>query len=148
MLNNGISRQERTSMIKNPLSTIVVADPDPAYQREMVSLLQANFRCVVTGSLREAYYTILREHPTILILELDQPDGDGIAFIQHLQADIALQSILIACVTRRASVMDKVRAFRVGADDYIVKPLPPATFCGQMLLLRRTGHMARNYSKR
>lgn len=141
------TRKEQ-DMIKNPLSTVVVADPDPVYQRQIVSLLQANFRCIVTGSLREAYQAILRERPGIVILELDQPDGDSIAFIQHLQADIALQQILIACVTRRASIMDKVRAFRAGADDYIVKPLPAATFCGQMLLLRRTGHMARSYSKR
>jgi len=148
MLVTSVFARKEEYMIRNPLSTIVVADPDSAYQRQIVSLLQASFRCFAAGTLREAYQIILHERPTLITLELEQPDGDGIAFIQYLQADPALRQILIACVTRRASIMDKVRAFRAGADDYIVKPLPSSTFYGQMLLLRRAGHMARSYSNR
>lgn len=135
-------------MLKNPLSTVVVADPDPAYQRQIISLLEPNFRCIPTSTLRETYQVILRERPALITLELEQPDGDGIAFIQFLQSEPTLQHILIACITQRASITDKVRAFRAGADDYIVKPVHLSTFCGQMLLLRRTGHMARNFSKK
>ncbi len=135
-------------MLRNPLSTMVVADPDLDYQRQIVSYLEASFRCFVASSLHEAYQTILLEHPALLTLELAQPDGDGIDFIHYLQADPSLQHILIACVTERASIMDKVRAFRAGADDYLVKPIYGPTFYGQMLLLRRTGHMARHFSTR
>jgi DNA-binding response OmpR family regulator len=135
-------------MSSNPLSTVVVADPDRAYQRQITALLESGFRCFPANTLREAHQLILRERPALITLELDQPDGDGMAFIQYLQAEPTLQHILIACVTRRSSITDKVRAFRAGADDYIVKPIHGPTFCGQMLLLCRTGHMARNLSKR
>ena len=135
-------------MLRNPLSTLVVADPDIAYQRQIVSLLEPSFRCFTASTLREAYLTILRERPSLITLELAQPDGDGISFIQYLQAEPPLQHILIACVTERASIADKVRAFRAGADDYLVKPIYGPTFYGQMLLLRRTGHMARNFTKK
>jgi DNA-binding response OmpR family regulator len=126
----------------------VVADPDPLYQRYLTYLLQQEFRCIAASTLRETYQTIQSVHPALLILELNQPDGDGIGFIQHVQADPQLKTILIACVTQRASLMDKVRAFRAGTDDYLVKPVPSATFVGQMLLLRRTGYMARTISAR
>ena len=135
-------------MLRNPLSTLVVADPDIAYQRQIISLLESSFRCFAASTLREAYETILRERPALITLELNQPDGDGISFIQYLQADPFLQHILIACVTERSSIADKVRAFRAGADDYIVKPIYGPSFYGQMLLLRRTGHMARNFTKK
>lgn len=134
-------------MVRNFFPTVVVADPDVLYQHRIVFLLQQGFRCITTSSLREAYQAILLERPALVILELNQPDGDGISLIRHLQADPALKGILIACVTQRSTMRDKVLAFRAGADDYIVKPLA-STFFGQMLLLRRAGHMARAYAVR
>jgi len=135
-------------MMKDSLPTIVVADPDPTYQQQISALLHTSFRCITASTLREAYQTILRERPELLTLELDQPDGDGLTLIQHLQADPVLSHILVACVTKRASVSDKVHAFRAGADDYIVKPPSSTSFAGQMLLLRRAGHMARTFARR
>lgn len=131
-------------MANNALPTVVVADPDPNYQRQIMALLQRDFRCLVAGSLREAYQLIQLEHPALMTLELNQPDGDGLTLIEYLQADPMLSRVLIACVTTRTTLKDKVRAFRAGADDYIVKPLTPAiNFSGRMLLLRRLGHLAR-----
>ena len=131
-------------MSKVVLPAIVVADPDPASQQQMVELLKPSFQCIVTGSLTETYQIIRRELPPMLILELNQPDGDGLKLIQALQADPALRQVLIACVTTRSTIKDKIAAFRVGADDYLVKPLTPSmNFYGRMLLLRRAGHIAR-----
>jgi DNA-binding response OmpR family regulator len=112
------------------------------YQDRIVHLLQESFRCIRTNSLREAYRAILNERPSIVILELNQPDGDGLDLIAHLRTDPTLKGILIACVTQRSNTWDKVFAWRAGADDYIVKPLT-RTFHGQMLLLKRAGLMAR-----
>ncbi len=132
-------------MINNAvLPAVVVADPDPASQQQIVDLLKSSFRCIITGTLTETYQVIRRERPPMLILELNQPDGDGLKLIQALQADPALRQVLIACVTTRSSIKDKIAAFRVGADDYLVKPLAPSmNFYGRMLLLRRAGHIAR-----
>src|SRR5215469_7310288 len=135
-------RDIRKRMMSTALPTVIVADPDPAYQRYLPSLLREGFRCIITNTLRETYQAILSEHPILLLMELNQPDGDGLSLIQYLQADPVLKRILIACVTQRASLRDKVLAFRMGVDDYFVKPVSTPTFYGQMLLLRRAGHMA------
>ena len=127
------------------LPTVIVADPDPASQQQIVDLLKSSFRCIVTSTLGETYQTIRREQLPLLILELDQPDGDGLKLIQTLQADPILKHILITCVTRRSSIKDKIAAFRLGADDYLVKPLVPSmNVLGRMLLLRRAGYIARS----
>lgn len=126
------------------LPAVVVADPDPDSQQQIVELLKPSFRCIVAHSLTEAYQIIRRDPPPLLVLELDQPDGDGLKLIQALQSDQALRHVLIACVTKRSSIKDKIAAFRVGADDYLVKPLTPSmNFYGRMLLLRRAGYIAR-----
>lgn len=131
-----------------PLSTVVVIDPDPIYQRQIAYLLRESFQCISANSLSEAFQLIMRYQPGLITLEVDQPDGDAFAFIQYLQQDKALKTILIACVTSRSAIAEKVRAFRAGADDYIVKPVSPTLFYGQMLLLRRAGHLARTVSVR
>jgi DNA-binding response OmpR family regulator len=129
-------------MVRTVLPTVVVADPDRLYQQRIACALQLSFRCIITRSLRETYQAILKEYPTLIILELNQPDGDGLNLIRYLHNDPVLKNILIACVTQRATIWDKVWAFRAGADDYIVKPLSE-TFYGQILLLKRAGLMAR-----
>ena len=127
------------------LPPIVVADPDPAWQHQMMVLLQRDFQCYPASTLREAAQLVERVHPVLLIVELNQPDGDGFALIHYLQASPDLRRILITCVTTRSTITDKVRAIRAGVDDYIVKPLDVVTFAGRMVMLRRLGHMARAY---
>jgi DNA-binding response OmpR family regulator len=138
-------RKEK-GMVRNALPTVlptvVVADPDTVYQDHIIFTLRKSFRCIRARSLREAYQAILYEHPSLLILELNQPDGNGISLIEYLQTEPTLRDILIACVTQRATIGDKLRAFRAGADEYIIKPLTES-FYGQILLLQREGHMAR-----
>lgn len=128
-----------------PLPIAIIADPDPAYRQEIAHLLQPGFRCFLTSTLEETYRAIRQLRPALVSLELTFPDGDGLTFLQKLQAEPALASVLIACVTSRSSIKDKVQAFRVGADDYFVKPLVPAmNFFGRMLLLRQMGQHARS----
>ncbi len=135
-------------MAKYLSTAIVVIDPDLDYQRKIAYLLQESFQCIAANTLNEGFQAILRFRPSMITLELDQPDGDAFAFIKYLQQESALKPILIACVTKRSSVLDKVTAFRAGADDYFVKPVSDTLFYGQMLLLRRAGHLARSVSVR
>jgi DNA-binding response OmpR family regulator len=128
------------------LPAVIVADPDPAWQHQIMILLQRDFQCYAAGTLREAAHLIERVRPVLLIFELNQLDGDGFALIQYLQASPDLHQILLACVTTRSTITDKVRAIRAGVDDYIVKPIDVATFTGRMVMLRRLGHMARAYA--
>ena len=126
------------------LPTALVADPDPYYQQQLVNLLQPSFRCVVANTLRETIQLLQRERPVLLVLDLDQPDGDGIILVQQMQNHSDYSRVLIACVTKRAAIKDKIQAFQAGVDDYLVKPLTQAmNFYGRMLLLRRAGHIAR-----
>lgn len=126
------------------LPTVIIADPDPVCRQEIVRLLQPGFRCFMTSTLEETYRAIWKVHPALVSLELTFPDGDGLQLIRDLQTKTALTHVLIACVTNRSSIKDKIQAFRAGADDYFVKPLVPAmNFFGRMLLLRQMGQTAR-----
>ena len=63
------------------------------------------------------------------------PNTDGFQIIQGLQESVITSRIL--CLTARSEEIDKVRALRSGADDYLTKPF------GLMELLARVEALLR-----
>ena len=63
-----------------------------------------------------------REGPDLILLDLRMPGMDGIGVARALKRDPATRGIPIILLTACREVSDKVEAFAVGADDYVVKP--------------------------
>jgi DNA-binding response OmpR family regulator len=120
---------------------VLIVDPDHDHQWYLARALMPRFHPVGAGSLTEANARLMEERPAIILLELDEPDGDGIMWIRQLRATPRWQSLTIACVTRRASFRDKVAGFHAGADDYIVKPVDISTFLTRIALLQQIHHL-------
>lgn len=60
-----------------------------------------------------------RHDPDLLVLDVSLPDGTGFDLCQHVR-ETSLSPVLF--VTARATLQDKVRAFRAGGDDFVTKP--------------------------
>jgi DNA-binding response OmpR family regulator len=116
---------------------ILVVDPDQDHVRRVASCLGARFQVLTISTMEHALPLIRAVRPVVVLLELDLPDGDGLRFLRAVHQDPATSSAIVACLTHRASVRDKVAAFQAGADDYLVKPIDPATFLRHVVLLTR-----------
>jgi DNA-binding response OmpR family regulator len=116
---------------------VLIIDPDSATRAALSDLLAVRCRVSEAGTLHQAVEQITLARPTIILMELEMPDSDALAFIRHLRTEPATRAISIACVTRRAGIRDKVAGFQAGADDYVVKPVNPASFVYRILLLPR-----------
>lgn len=57
----------------------------------------------------------------VIILDLMLPGMDGITLCQRLRQDVHLETPIIM-LTAKDTEADKLSGFRVGADDYLVKP--------------------------
>jgi len=57
--------------------------------------------------------------PDIILLDINMPKMDGISVCQRIREHIACPILFL---TARIKSNDKIIGFRVGADDYIVKP--------------------------
>jgi DNA-binding response OmpR family regulator len=119
------------------LPTVLIADPDRAYQAQLADYLRPRYRVVMANSLAETVEQIIRQPPAILLLELDFPDGDGNKLIQQIRENARTRQMVVCCVTKRASIHDKVSGFQSGADDYVVKPVNAKTFMWRVVLLSR-----------
>ena len=60
--------------------------------------------------------------PDLILLDIKMPDMDGYTVCRHLKANSATQNIPVIFLSALDDVLDKVKAFEVGAVDYITKP--------------------------
>lgn len=116
---------------------VLMVDPDQAQQQAVQQLLAKYYRVIGAKSLSEADSLLSYYLPRLVLVELNEPDGDGITWIRHLRRDATWQHMGIGCVTNRSAVRDKVTGFQAGADIYIVKPLLTETFLARIILLQR-----------
>lgn len=71
---------------------------------------------------REAPYADATR-PDLVLLDLNMPKKDGCAVLQELQQDTALRSIPVVVLTTSDSDSDIERAYDLGANCYITKPV-------------------------
>jgi two-component system, NtrC family, response regulator AtoC len=71
-------------------------------------------------SLKDARIQLGRQRPDVLLTDLMLPDGEGMDLVRELDKPAATQVIVI---TANASVDSAVDALRLGASDYLRKPV-------------------------
>jgi two-component system response regulator MtrA len=76
--------------------------------------------------------------PDLIILDLMIPGIDGYRVLKSLREDGLMTPVLI--LSARSEEADKVRGFRMGADDYVTKPFSLIELIARVeALLRRAG---------
>lgn len=69
-----------------------------------------------------------REHPALVICDINLPRLDGYGVLRHLKAHPVLKDIPCIAVTALAMTGDKEKLLDAGFDGYISKPIDPETF--------------------
>ena len=93
-------------------------------------------RVSVAGTAADALALAAAEVPDLVVLDLGLPDRDGYHVLEQLRATGCQSPVLI--LSARGLEADKVKGFRLGADDYVTKPF------GVVELMARVGaHLRR-----
>ncbi len=106
---------------------ILVVDDDTSVRaicREILS--QAGYAVRDVGSADTALTEARRFRPDLILLDVMMPVLDGFTTAQRLRADAATGLTPIIFLSAKGETADKVRAFRSGAEDYVVKPFDAA----------------------
>jgi DNA-binding NtrC family response regulator len=78
------------------------------------------FSTAVATTLQEAREQMARQRPDVVLLDLVLPDGDGMDLFQDVESRTATEIILM---TGHASIESSVQGLRLGASDYLIKPI-------------------------
>ncbi|MFN7135304.1 MAG: response regulator, partial [Myxococcales bacterium] len=65
---------------------------------------------------------VRQQRPEMLLLDVSLPDGDGFTLLEELKGDRAASHLSVIFVSARNETASKVRALKLGGDDYLVKP--------------------------
>jgi DNA-binding NtrC family response regulator len=99
----------------------LIVDDDADARDWMAEVAQREGFTVSTAeSLRAARAQLVRQPPDVLLTDLRLPDGNGIDLVSDLDRSTETEVVV---VTGHASVDSAVEALRVGATDYLIKPI-------------------------
>ena len=73
----------------------------------------------------EALETIRREHPTVVLLDIQMPGLDGVEVCRQVKADPKLRETVVVILTAQAQAEARRRAAAAGADTFLTKPFSP-----------------------
>jgi len=83
---------------------------------------------------------VAREHPDLVLLDLQLPGKDGLAICRALRERGKGPAILM--VTARVEELDRLLGLELGADDYVCKPFSPREVVARVKAILRRGHTA------
>jgi signal transduction histidine kinase/DNA-binding response OmpR family regulator len=106
---------------------VMIVDDDPSIRmicREVLEL--GGYQVKDAGSATAALAEARRFRPDMIVLDVLMPGIDGYRTAEMIRADPAIGMAPIMFLSARGDTADKVRAFRSGAEDYMVKPFDAA----------------------
>ncbi len=123
------------------MSTILLVEDNPDLADGLISNLELEgYRVVHIKRGDVALPAIDRHNPDLVILDMMLPVMDGFDILSGLRQHD--QTTPVLCLTARGAEVDKVRALRSGADDYVTKPFGLMELLARVeALLRRSGHV-------
>lgn len=119
--------------MSNNENLVLVVEDNKASSDLMAYLLKAAGNTVLTCSDgADAIKIAAREHPRVIVMDLQLDRMSGLEAAAVLAADPELRTIPRVAVTAYAMVGDRDRVLKAGFQGYIAKPIEPTTFAAQI----------------
>ena len=110
-----------------PRAKVLVVDDDPATRDGLTALLETwGYSASSTADGKTALKLCAKELPQAVVTDLMMPGMNGIEFIEGLREQV--QQVAVVMMTGQATVETAVQAIKLGAYDYLTKPLEPEKF--------------------
>jgi CheY-like chemotaxis protein/GGDEF domain-containing protein len=119
---------------------ILLVDDDPGIRMICRDVLEAHgYLAREAPDGEKALVEARRFKPDLVLVDVMMPDMDGFQLAQKLRGDREMSLTPIIFLSARGQVADKVRAFKLGAEDYLVKPFDAAELVARVerALMRR-----------
>ena len=121
--------KESSGSTPTPISieetSILVIDDNEDLRRMIAEMLKSSYNVIQAGNGKEGVNILEKEPVDLILSDIMMPEMDGYEFCEFLKTDPRYSNIPIILITAKASVEDKIKGLKYGADDYIEKPFSP-----------------------
>jgi CheY-like chemotaxis protein len=106
-----------------PAQRVLIVDDDPWILRMVSTLLEKRGYAISTASDgEEGLMRADQLRPDLIITDVMMPKLDGWALVRALRSRPELALVPVIFLTALGGEEDRIRGFRLGADDYLPKP--------------------------
>lgn len=120
---------------------LVVDDEQRIINLAKMYLEQDGFQVTWAANGNAAKNLILRDKPSLVVLDLMLPGMDGLEVCRRVREE---SDVPIIMLTARSEDIDKIVGLELGADDYLTKPFNPRELLARIrAILRRTDRVSR-----
>jgi len=121
------------------MRVLLIDDEQFYFKLLQKSLKEAEYKLEYAKSGSEGLAKIPVFEPELLIVDLRLPELDGFEILKRLRRDPKFSYIPVIVITSQDELSEKLKAFELGADDYLVKPFQPEELVARMGILARRG---------
>lgn len=126
--------------MNNKYKILLVEDDENIRIMVGAMLESAGYQVIETRSCNTAITLAVSHIPDLILLDLGLPDMDGMKLLEYVRKTDLTPIIILSA---RSDEMEKVKAFDMGANDYITKPFSAAEFLARVRsALRFSRHSA------
>lgn len=145
----GTVTSEKTDLqeVSSQKPHILIVEDNLSLQQYMCLLLETDYE-VTTAENGLIGWEKLQTgpQPQLIISDLMMPVLDGFQLLEKIKDNDALRHIPVIMLTARADVKVKLRALRIGVDDYMTKPFLEEELMARMVnLLRNHAERKKTY---
>lgn len=117
---------------------VLAADDDPTTTAIVRAVVTQNaMTCEVARDGREAFERAKELVPDAIVLDVNMPYRDGFEVLSALRGESRTAAVPVLMLTSVQQEADVVRGFRLGADDYVIKPFNPMELLARIRRLVR-----------
>jgi DNA-binding NtrC family response regulator len=104
------------------MTKILIVDDDQATTAGMADVMEEwGYETETAGTIKDAWKAAGKQVPDVAIVDLKLPDGSGLDLLNRFKETYPDVSVII--LTGHATVDSAVKALKVGAEDYVTKPV-------------------------
>jgi DNA-binding response OmpR family regulator len=125
--------------------TILVVEDETSIASFVSAYLRnAGYEVRAASSAKAALIDLAGELPSLIVLDLNLPDGDGVELCRRIRKS---SDVPILMLTARDEDVDKIIGLEVGADDYMTKPFNPRELVARVKSVLRRASPERRRSE-
>lgn len=101
---------------------VLIVEDNPELRSFIADGMRTHYRVLEATNGAEAWDTVLRELPELVISDVMMPEKDGFDLCRQVKADPRTAHTGFILLTSKAAQDARIKGLTAGADDYITKP--------------------------